>query len=144
MKRFNWKIGLVTVFFFVVPTLAIPHTGTMENDVLMFSYGFPFQWISVSFSARGGRAFLVQILSEPFQNLHFDFLTAVLNLIIIYAVLSSILHVFRPKWLRFLRTNHTKKEDDPPPPVIPTLPTADKTDGPDEQSKECSPPAEKM
>lgn len=112
MKRFDWRIILLTVAIFIIPPLAIPSRGVLSEGITSYVYGFPFSWFTVYFQSRGGRVFLVQALSEPNHGVSVSILSAALNLVIIYAVLHAIVAVFLKK--RRSEPPHKKPPEEPP------------------------------
>ena len=137
MKRFDWRIVLISIGIFIVPPLAIPASGVLTEGITEYTYGFPFSWFSVYFSSRGGKAFLVQALSEPHSGIHISIISAVMNLLIIYIVLNAIVKVFGKN----KPGKNTKNSPEPPPEKKGEPPTGP-SDESDAQSKESSPPAD--
>ncbi|MCI9575588.1 MAG: hypothetical protein HFJ84_02700 [Clostridiales bacterium] len=107
MKRFDWRIILISVAIFIIPPLAIPTRGVLTEGITTYVYGFPFSWFSIFFESRGGKAFLVQALSEPHSGISVSIVSAIMNLLIIYIVVNAVVKVFV-----FKKRNHP--EDQPP------------------------------
>lgn len=97
MKRFDWRIVLVSVAIFLIPPLCIPSRGVLTEEITSYVYGFPFSWFTVYFKSRGGKAFLVQTLFEENQGIAISILSAVLNLVIIYIAINAVVTVFWKK-----------------------------------------------
>ncbi len=97
MKRFDWRILIVSVTIFLIPPLCIPARGVLTEDITSYVYGFPFSWFTVYFESRGGKAFLVQALMEQHEGISISIVSAILNLAIIYIVINAIITVFWKK-----------------------------------------------
>ncbi len=107
VKRFDWRIILISVAIFIIPPLAIPSRGVLTEGITSYVYGFPFSWFSIFFESRGGEAFLVQALLEPHSGISVNIISAIMNLLIIYIVVNAVIKVFV-----FKKRNHP--EDKPP------------------------------
>lgn len=114
MKQFDWRVFLASVAIFIIPPLAVPSRGVLAEGITSYVYGFPFSWFTVYFESRGGKAFLVQALSEPNHGVSVSILSAVLNLIIIYVVLHAIVTVFLKKRHSDSRHKHPAAPDPQP------------------------------
>ena len=103
MKWISGRSLLISAILFVAPIFCYPVRGTLSNNITTYTYGFPFSWFSVHFSARGGRAFFWQAITTQDGGIHIDFITAILNFIILYIVVRAVINVF---------TQKKKKRDD--------------------------------
>lgn len=97
MKWLSRRSLLIAAILFVAPIFCYPVRGTLSNNITTYTYGFPFSWFSIHFTAHGGRVFFWQAISTPNQGFEIDFITAILNFIILYIVVRAIINVFSRK-----------------------------------------------
>ena len=97
MKWLNGRSLLISAVLFIAPIFCYPVRGALSNNITTYTYGFPFSWISVHFSARGGRVFFWQAITSQDQGISIDFITAILNFIILYIVVRAVINVFSQK-----------------------------------------------
>ncbi|MDD5952776.1 MAG: hypothetical protein PUC32_03870 [Oscillospiraceae bacterium] len=110
----NWlskRCIAISSVLFALPILVYPVRGSIGQNITTYTYGFPFPWFSVHFTARGGRLFLWQALSSPFQSFHIDFITAILNFIILYVAVRAIFIVFGQKKQAYHEKKSKKEEN---------------------------------
>ena len=110
MKWINGRSFLISVVLFVAPIFCYPVRGTLSNNVTTYTYGFPFSWFSVHFTARGGRVFFWQAVTSQHQSIGIDFITAILNLIILYIVVQAVINVFINRKKKKKGTENKKKD----------------------------------
>ena len=79
---------------FVVPIFFYPVSGTMTNGVTTYSYGFPSNWLSVRFDTQGGRLFGFELFGAKIVGTNVSILTALLDLLVIYLVVTAFVKVF--------------------------------------------------
>ena len=111
MSWFKWRIAIVTVIVFLLIPCLVPTRGTLENNITSFTYGFPFPWFTVEFESRGGSAILPALLNERSSGLDIDYITAILNLIILYSCIYAVFYFFSTRkynWHKFNRKGTTK------------------------------------
>ena len=94
MKRLHIITAIIAILIFVVPIFVYPVRGTVEDGQTIFSYGFPFNWFSLYFESQSGRTFFTEALRMCGGHFHIDFITAILNLIILFIAVRAILVVF--------------------------------------------------
>ncbi len=94
MRFFNWKTAIVSLVIFVVPIFFYPVSGTMTNGVTTYSYGFPSNWLSVRFDTQGGRLFGFELFGANIVGTNVSILTALLDLLVIYLVVTAFVKVF--------------------------------------------------
>lgn len=94
MRFFNWKTAIVSLVIFVVPIFFYPVSGTMANGVTTYSYGFPSNWLSVRFDTQGGRLFGFELFGANIVGTNVSILTALLDLLVIYLVVTAFVKVF--------------------------------------------------
>ena len=94
MNWLNKRCLLIAAIFFVLPIFIYPVRGSIGHSITTYTYGFPFSWLSVHFTARGGRLFIWQALSSQPQGVQIDFITAILNFIILYVIIRALIIVF--------------------------------------------------
>ena len=94
MRYFNWKTAIVSVVIFLLPVFFYPVSGSISNGVTTYSFGFPANWLTVWFDNRGGRLFGFELLISGVAGASFSILTAVLDLLIIYFVVTAFVKVF--------------------------------------------------
>ena len=94
MKRLHSLTAIITILLFVVPIFVYPVRGGVEDGRAVFTYGFPFSWFSVYFDSQSGRTFFTEALRMSGGQIHIDFITAILNLIILFIAVRAILVVF--------------------------------------------------
>lgn len=94
MRRINIRTALITVALFVVPLFLYPARGGIGSTTTVFTYGFPFSWFTVHFSAHGGRLILFQALAIQDQGVDVDIITAFLDLVILFFVIRAVWVVF--------------------------------------------------
>ena len=91
---FNWKTAIVSLVIFIVPIFFYPVSGTMTNGVTTYSYGFPSNWLSVQFDTQGGRLFGFELFGANIVGTNISILTALLDLLVIYLVVTAFVKVF--------------------------------------------------
>lgn len=111
MRWINKPALIIASFLFVLPVLVYPVRGIISNNVSTYTYGFPFAWFSVYYTAQTDRVFFWQALAEPNQGIHIDFITAILNFIILYIVMQAIIRVFWSKKKQHQEKKQQKKQD---------------------------------
>ena len=94
MRFFNWKTAIASLVIFIVPIFFYPVSGTMTNGVTTQSYGFPSNWLSVQFDAQGGRLFGFELFGANIVGTNISILTALLDLLVIYLVVTAFVKVF--------------------------------------------------
>ena len=94
MKRLHILTAIIAILIFIVPIFVYPVRGTVENGQTIFSYGFPFKWFDLYFESESGRTFFTEALPMCGGHFHIDFITAILNLIILFIAVRAILVVF--------------------------------------------------
>ena len=94
MRHFHWKTAIVSILVFILPMFFYPVSGTMIDGVTTFSYGFPSKWLSLHFQNQGGRLFGFELFGANIISFNISFLTALLDLLIIYFVLTAFIKVF--------------------------------------------------
>lgn len=94
MRFFNWKTAIVSLVIFIVPIFFYPVSGTMTNGVTTYSYGFPSNWLSVQFDTQGGRLFGFELFGANIVGTNISILTALLDLLVIYLVVTAFVKVF--------------------------------------------------
>lgn len=94
MRFFNWKTAIVSLVIFIVPIFFYPVSGTMTNGVTTYSYGFPSNWLSVRFDTQGGRLFGFELFGANIVGTNISILTALLDLLVIYLVVTAFVKVF--------------------------------------------------
>lgn len=94
MRFFNWKTAIVSLVIFIIPIFFYPVSGTMTNGVTIYSYGFPSNWLSVQFETQGGRLFGFELFGANIVGTNISILTALLDLLVIYLVLTAFVKVF--------------------------------------------------
>lgn len=94
MRFFNWKTAIVSLIIFIVPIFFYPVSGTMTNGVTTYSYGFPSNWLSVRFDTQGGRLFGFELFGADIVGVDISYLTALLDLLVIYLVVTAFVKVF--------------------------------------------------
>lgn len=94
MKWLSRRSLLITAILFLAPIFCYPVRGTLSNNITTYTYGFPFSWFSIHFTAHGGRVFFWQAITTPNQGIDIDFITAILNFIILYIIVRAIVNVF--------------------------------------------------
>ena len=94
MRYFNWKTAIVSVVIFVLPMLFYPVMGTMANGITTYSYGFPSTWLTVQLETPGGRLFGFELFGADIVQTNVSVLTAVLDLLVIYFVVTAFVRVF--------------------------------------------------
>ena len=94
MKWLSRRSLLITAILFLAPIFCYPVRGTLSNNITTYTYGFPFSWFSIHFTAHGGRVFFWQAIATPNQGIDIDFITAILNFIILYIIVRAIVNVF--------------------------------------------------
>lgn len=109
MNWLNKRCLLIAAIFFVLPIFIYPVRGSIGHSITTYTYGFPFSWLSVHFTARGGRLFIWQALSSQPQGVQIDFITAILNFIILYVIIRALIIVFGRKKEKY-RKNIIKKQ----------------------------------
>lgn len=112
MSWLDKRCLIVTSILFVLPIFVYPVRGSIGHSVTTYTYGFPFSWFSIHFTARGGRLFLWQALSVPNQGINIDFITAILNFIILYIIVRAIINVFGKKKQKYQQQKQSKKTSD--------------------------------
>ena len=103
MRWISGRSLLISILLFVAPIFCYPVRGTLSNNITTYTYGFPFSWFSIHFTARGGRVFFWQAIASQHQGIEIDFITAILNFIILYIVVRAVINVF---------SQQKKKRDD--------------------------------
>lgn len=94
MRHLHIRTAILTILLFVLPTLCYPVRGGIGSAVTVFTYGFPFSWLNVHFSAHSGRIFLFQALCLQDQGVTVDLITAFLDLVILFVAIRAVLLVF--------------------------------------------------
>lgn len=94
MRYFHWKTAIVSVIIFVLPIFFYPVSGAMTDGVTTYSYGFPSKWLSLQFQNQGGRLFGFELFGAHIVGVDISILTALLDLLIIYFVLTAFVKVF--------------------------------------------------
>lgn len=59
-----------------------------------YSYGFPSNWLSVRFDTQGGRLFGFELFGSDIVGTNISILTALLDLLVIYLVVTAFVKVF--------------------------------------------------
>ena len=108
MNWLNKRCLLIAAIFFVLPIFIYPVRGSIGHSITTYTYGFPFSWLSVHFTARGGRLFIWQVLSSQPQGVQIDFITAILNFIILYVIIRALIIVFGRKKEKYRQKHHKK------------------------------------
>ena len=119
MNWLNKRCLLIAAIFFVLPIFIYPVRGSIGHSITTYTYGFPFSWLSVHFTARGGRLFIWQALSSQPQGVQIDFITAILNLIILFVIIGDFIFLFGLKKEKYRKkknkkTNSEQKNDSAP------------------------------
>ncbi len=104
-KRINIISGILAVLIFVIPFLFFPTRGGLDIDSTVYTYGFPFPWFYIFFEAHSGRLIFFQAVSSNFQSFDIKFLTAILDLIILFIAIRALITVFGRT-----RENYVKKK----------------------------------
>ncbi len=112
MSWFDKRSAIIAPIVFLLPLFIYPVRGTSISNITTYTFGFPFAWFSVRFTARGGRLFLWQALAAPNQGIRIDIITAILNLIILYIIVQAILTVFIKKQKKYKAQKQSKKGQD--------------------------------
>ena len=112
MNWLNKRCLLIAAIFFVLPIFIYPVRGSIGHSITTYTYGFPFSWLSVHFTARGGRLFIWQALSSQPQGVQIDFITAILNFIILYVIIRALIIVFGRKKEKYRKKHNKKKNRD--------------------------------
>lgn len=97
MKWLNKQCLIIAAIIFVIPIFVYPVSGSIGHDITTYTFGFPFKWISIYFTAHGGRLFFIEALASDVQGIDFSIITAVLNFIILYICVRAIIVVFGQK-----------------------------------------------
>ena len=112
MRWLDKRCVIATLILFVLPVFVYPVRGSIGHSITTYTYGFPFSWFSIHFTARGGRLFLWHALAVPNQGIEIDFITAILNLIILYIIVRAIINVFGKKKQKYQQQKQSKKESE--------------------------------
>lgn len=94
MRHFHWKTAIISVIIFTLPIFFYPVSGTMIDGVTTYSYGFPSKWLSLRYQNQGGRLFGFELFQAKNVNVDISFLTGILDLLIIYLILTAFVKVF--------------------------------------------------
>ena len=108
MRFISKRCLLISAILFVVPIFVYPVSGSIGHDITTYTFGFPFKWISVHFTAHGGRLFFTEALASDPQSFDFAIITAILNFIILYIVVRAIIVVFGQKHRQYIDKKHGK------------------------------------
>ena len=114
MNGLNKRCLIVASIVFVLPIFVYPVRGSIGHSITTYTYGFPFSWFSVHFTARGGRLFIWQALASQPQGFDVDIITAILNFIILYVIVRALIIVFgrKKEEYRKKQSQKVKKEDE--------------------------------
>lgn len=113
MRWLDKRCVIVTAILFVLPVFIYPVRGSIGHSITTYTYGFPFSWISLHFTARGGRLFFWQAILSADQGFEIDFITAILNLIILYIIVRALINVFGKRKQKYQEKKSKKSEFDP-------------------------------
>ena len=94
MRFLTGKRQLSVWLFLLFLSFFYPVSGTMTNGVTTYSYGFPSNWLSVRFDTQGGRLFGFELFGANIVGTNVSILTALLDLLVIYLVVTAFVKVF--------------------------------------------------
>lgn len=110
MRFVSKRCLILSAIFFVMPIFVYPVSGSIGHDITTYTYGFPFKWISIHFTAHGGRLFFTEALASEPQSFDFAIITAILNFIILYIVVRAVIVVFGQKREQYKKKKSGSKE----------------------------------
>ena len=110
MRFISKRCLIIAAILFVVPIFVYPVSGSIGHDITTYTFGFPFKWISVHFTAHGGRLFFTEALVSDPQGFDFAIITAILNFIILYIVVRAIIVVFGQKRQEYKKKKKSGKD----------------------------------
>ncbi len=114
MRFVSKRCIVLAAIFFVVPIFVYPVSGSIGHDITTYTFGFPFKWISIQFTAHGGRLFFTEALVSDPQGFDFAIITAILNFIILYIIVRAIIVVFGHKRQQYKNKKSEKELPETP------------------------------
>lgn len=94
MRFFNWKTAIVSLVIFIVPIFFYPVSGTMTNGVTTYRTVSILTGYLYQFDTQGGRLFGFELFGANIVGTNISILTALLDLLVIYLVVTAFVKVF--------------------------------------------------